>query len=54
MKVFQVLTITEAASRARYLEQHLSPILPPGPARRAYHFILFEELKLEGLFPPSS
>lgn len=54
MKMFQVLTITETASRARYLEQHLAPILPTGPARRAYHFVPFEELTLEALFPQSS
>lgn len=51
MKMFQVLTVTETASRARYLAEHLSPILPTGPARRAYHFVPFEDLTLEGLFP---
>ena len=53
MKIFQVLTITETASRARYLEQHLS-ILPTGPARRAYRFVPFQELWLEGIVPQSS
>lgn len=54
MKMFQVLTVTETASHARYLETHLAPILPTGPARRAYHFVSFEELTLEALFPQSS
>ncbi len=51
MKMFQVLTVTETASRARYLETHLAPFLPTGPARRAYHFVPFERLALDALFP---
>lgn len=54
MKMFQVLTITESRSRARYLETHLAPILPTGPARRAYHFIPNEDLTLEALLPKRS
>jgi hypothetical protein len=54
MKMFQVLTVTETRSRARYLETHLAPILPTGPARRAYHFIAFEDLALNALFPQRS
>jgi hypothetical protein len=50
MKMFQVLTVTETRSRAEYLEKRLAPVLPTGPARRAYHFIPFEDLKLEVLF----
>ncbi len=53
MKVFQVLTVTETVSRVKYLETRLAPVLPAGPARRAYHFIPFEDLALEALFPPS-
>ena len=52
MKMFQVLTVTETRSRAEYLAQHLAGVLPTGPARRAYHFIPFEDLTLETLFPP--
>jgi len=51
MKMFQVLTVTETRSRAEYLEARLAPILPSGPARRAYRFIPFEELHLEMIFP---
>jgi hypothetical protein len=51
MKMFQVLMVTEARSRARYLEAHLASVLPTGPARRAYHFIAFEDFTLEALFP---
>jgi hypothetical protein len=54
MKMFQVLTVTETRSRARYLGAHLAPILPTGPARRAYHFIAFEDLALDALFPQRS
>ncbi len=52
MKMFQVLTVTETRSRARYLTEHLSSILPTGPARRAYHFVALEDLTLDSLFPP--
>ena len=52
MKMFQVLTVTETRSRAEYLAQHLAGVLPTGPARRAYHFVPFEDLTLETLFPP--
>jgi hypothetical protein len=51
MKMFQVLTVTETRSRAEYLEARLSPILPSGPARRAYRYVPIEELRLELLFP---
>jgi Replication-relaxation len=51
MKMFQVLTVTETRSRAEYLANHLAPILPSGPGRRAYHFVSFEDLKLGALFP---
>jgi hypothetical protein len=54
MKMFQVLTITETRSRAHYLETHLAPILPTGPARRAYRFIPYEDLTLEALLPQRS
>lgn len=50
MKTFQVLTVTETRSRAQYLEMHLSPLLPTGPARRAYGFVAFEDLRLDDLF----
>lgn len=50
MKTFHVLTITATRSRARYLENHLAPILPTGPARRAYRFIAFEDFIIETLF----
>lgn len=51
MKMFQVLTVTETRSRAEYLATHLARVLPTGPARRAYHFVPFEDLRLETLFP---
>ncbi len=54
MKMFQVLTVTETRSRASYLESHLTPILPMGPARRAYHFVAFEDLTLDALFTQRS
>jgi len=53
MRMFQVLTITETAAHAPYLEQKLAPVLPAGPARRAYHFVPFKDLSLESLFRPN-
>ena len=52
MKMFQVFTVTRDRQRAAFLTARLAPILPDGPAKRAYHFTAIEDLTLEDLFPP--
>ena len=50
VKLFQVLTVTETASRARSLAADLQPAIPRGAERR-YPFLSLADLSLAALLP---